>query len=62
MKRVKLVLAFALIALSGCSYPSAVMSNLIVGASQGGWANPVGLLSGALTNGLFNSMGWLPSP
>lgn len=56
---------FCFLLLSGCSfseYPSAVLSNLMAGVSQGGAADPIGLFSGALINGFFNIIGALPSP
>lgn len=44
------------------AYPAAVLSNLISGLSQGGLADPAGLMSHALLNGLWNILGLLASP
>jgi len=62
MFKTKLMLMAIVALLAGCSYPAAVVSNLLAGVIQGGLSNPTALLSGALTNGLFNVIGLLPMP
>jgi hypothetical protein len=59
MRKSLIITCIVLVTLaSGCSFGA----NMRAGISQGGLANPIALLSGALVNSAFNGLGWLPKP
>lgn len=59
MRRFLIISCVVIVSLaSGCSFGA----NMRAGISQGGLADPVGLVVGALINSAFNGLGWLPKP